>query len=72
MSLYHDAAASLSGAGADAGGSFKARLYANPKLKAPPAQVYALISETAKWDTVLKEVIENAGILQLEPKVCIP
>lgn len=69
MSLYFDAANVLS-ADASAGGSFKSRVYNNSNLKSSPAQVYALIAETSKWDTVLKEVVDNAGILATEPKVC--
>ncbi|PGH03195.1 hypothetical protein GX51_04230 [Blastomyces parvus] len=67
MSLYLDAASILE-SGSGAGGSFKARVY-NSKLKSAAAQVYALITETAKWDIILKEVVENAGFLSLEPKL---
>lgn len=67
MSLYLDAASILDSGSGD-GGSFKSRVY-NSKLKSSPAQVYALITETAKWDILLKEVVENAGFLPLEPKV---
>ncbi|KAI9372619.1 S-adenosyl-L-methionine-dependent methyltransferase [Aspergillus egyptiacus] len=68
MSLYYDAVAVLTGP-ASSGGSFKSRLYNSRTLKASPAQVYALITEAAKWDILLKEVIDQAGILKLEPKV---
>lgn len=67
MSLYHDAVSILSAPAT--GGSFKSRIYSSRSLRANPAQVYALIVEAAKWDTLLKEVIDNAGILKLEPKV---
>ncbi|KAE8355986.1 S-adenosyl-L-methionine-dependent methyltransferase [Aspergillus coremiiformis] len=68
MSLYYDAVKVLTSPSL-AGGSFKSRIYNARTLKASPAQVYALIIEASKWDTVLKEVIENAGILKLEPKL---
>ncbi|KKZ67443.1 hypothetical protein EMCG_06894 [[Emmonsia] crescens] len=67
MSLYLDAASILDSGSGD-GGSFKSRVY-NSKLKSSPAQVYALIIETAKWDILLKEVVENAGFLPLESKL---
>ncbi|KAL4977412.1 S-adenosyl-L-methionine-dependent methyltransferase [Aspergillus desertorum] len=68
MSLYYDAASILT-APSSAGGSFKSRLYNSRNLKASPAQIYALITEAAKWDILLKEVIDQAGILKLEPKL---
>ncbi|PGH21430.1 hypothetical protein AJ80_03221 [Polytolypa hystricis UAMH7299] len=68
MSLYFDAASILTQPSASIGGSFKSRLYQS-QLKSPPAQIYALIIEASKWDVVLKEVVENAGILPLEPKL---
>ncbi|KAE8393408.1 S-adenosyl-L-methionine-dependent methyltransferase [Aspergillus alliaceus] len=68
MSLYYDAVKILTSP-SPTGGSFKSRIYNERGLKAAPAQVYALITEASKWDTVLKEVIENAGILKLEPKL---
>ena len=69
MSLYFDVASVMS-ADIHAGGSLKSRVY-NSNLRSSPAQVYALIAETAKWDTVLKEVVDNSGILSSEPKVCL-
>ncbi|KAL4869833.1 hypothetical protein BDV12DRAFT_184957 [Aspergillus spectabilis] len=68
MSLYYDAVSVLT-APSSTGGSFKSRLYNSRTLKASPAQVYALITEAAKWDILLKEVIDQAGILKLEPKL---
>ncbi|KAL4999139.1 S-adenosyl-L-methionine-dependent methyltransferase [Aspergillus recurvatus] len=68
MSLYYEAASVLT-APSSAGGSFKSRLYNSRNLKASPAQIYALITEAAKWDVLLKEVIDQAGILKLEPKL---
>lgn len=67
MSLYHDAANVLQ---QDDGGSLKSRIY-GPKanLRSKPAHVYALIKECAKYDIVLKEVIENSGLLARERKV---
>jgi 25S rRNA (cytosine2278-C5)-methyltransferase len=69
MSLYYEAASILSDD--SGGGSLKSRIYNDTsKLKSRPAQLYALITETAKYDAFLSEVINNAGILSLEPKVC--
>ena len=67
MSLYFDAVSVLSGS-PDDGGSLKSRIY-NGKWKSSPAQIYALIAEASKWNLVLKEVIDNSGILTYEPKV---
>lgn len=69
MSLYYEAASVL--IDETGGGSLKSRIYNDTaKFKSRPAQLYALITETAKYDVFLKEVIENADILKLEPKVC--
>jgi putative methyltransferase len=68
MSLYYDAASLLT-APANTGGSFKSRVYNTKSLKASPAHIFALVAEASKWDLLLKEVIENAGILSLETKV---
>jgi 25S rRNA (cytosine2278-C5)-methyltransferase len=68
MALYYDAVNVLSGNVQQ--GSLKSRIYStHASVKSNPAQVYALIIECAKYDTLLKEVIENAGILAQEPKV---
>lgn len=72
MSLYYDAATILSSSATDRGGSFKSRIYNSKSLKASPAQIYALVTEASKWDILLKEVIEHAGILALESKVTKP
>lgn len=70
MSLYHTAATILSSSSSPtSGGSLKSRIYSSNPRSAP--QLYALISEVSKWDILLKEVIEKAGILGLEPKVRI-
>lgn len=69
MSLYFDAVAILTAPAS--GGSFKSRIYSARNLRAKPAQIYALITEASKWDVVLAEVIENAGILNLERKVSL-
>ncbi|KAK4196547.1 S-adenosyl-L-methionine-dependent methyltransferase [Triangularia verruculosa] len=68
MSLYHEAAALLTGPSTH-GGSLKSRVFSNKELKSPPAQVYALALETCKWSSVLKEVIENAELLKHERKL---
>jgi hypothetical protein len=71
MSLYFDGVAVLT-TPPSIGGSFKSRIYSSSNsLKASPAQVFALVTEAAKWDIVLKEVIEKADLLSLEPKVCL-
>jgi len=69
MSLYHEAALILSGSSSQ-GGSLKSRVFNNKELKSPAAQVYALALESSKWSAVLKEVVENAQLLQSERKVC--
>lgn len=70
MSLYFDAVAILTAP--SSGGSFKSRIYSARNLRASPAQIYALTTEAAKWDTVLAEVIDKSGILALERKVRWP
>jgi putative methyltransferase len=68
MSLYYDAAGVFTTT--PLGGSLKSRIYSNKlDLKSKPAHLYALISETAKYDDFLKEVIDNAGLLAQESKV---
>ncbi|KAJ5552035.1 hypothetical protein N7535_000018 [Penicillium sp. DV-2018c] len=67
MSLYFDAVAILTAP--SSGGSFKSRIYSARNLRASPAQIYALVTEAAKWDTVLTEVIDKSGILALERKL---
>ncbi|EED22354.1 NOL1/NOP2/sun domain protein, putative [Talaromyces stipitatus ATCC 10500] len=69
MSLYYDASTVLTSSSNNQGGSFKSRIYNSKSLKASPAQIYALVTEASKWDILLKEVIENAGILSSEPKL---
>lgn len=71
MSLYYDAVSILASP-TQTGGSFKSRIYNSRSLKSSPAQLYALIIEASKWDLLLKDVIESAGILNLEPKVRCP
>ena len=68
MSLYYDAATVLAAEGQE--GSLKSRIYGDKLgLRSKSAHLYALISETAKYDTFLKEVIDNAGLLSQESKV---
>ena len=70
MALYYDAAAVLTAESQR--GSLKSRIYGTAsELKSKPAQVHALITECAKYDTFLKEVVDNAGILAEEVKVCL-
>jgi 25S rRNA (cytosine2278-C5)-methyltransferase len=68
MSLYHDAASIISTSGQ--AGPLRERVYRNKNLKSHPAQVFALLSETAKWDSVLKEVVEKSSILSKEKMAC--
>ena len=68
MSLYTDAVSLLTNP-PSTGGSFKSRIYNQRNNRSSPAQIYALIVESAKWDTLLKEVIERAETLKYEPKV---
>lgn len=68
MSLYHETADILS-IPADAGGNLKSRVFGKKDHKTSPQQIYALAAETCKWSAILKEVIENAGILRLERKL---
>jgi putative methyltransferase len=68
MSLYHEAAEFLQSTPSE-GGSLKARVFRRKDLKSPPNQLYALVLETCKWSSVLKEVVERAEILRHERKV---
>jgi 25S rRNA (cytosine2278-C5)-methyltransferase len=68
MSLYHEASDILL-ASNNAGGSLKSRIFNSKTLKSQPAQLYALIIETCKWSSILREVIERAELLVLERKV---
>lgn len=68
MALYYDAVTVLSGGAQE--GSLKSRIYGNKlEVKSKPAHLYALISETAKYNHFLKEVIDNAAFLSHEAKV---
>lgn len=68
MSIYYDAATVL---GAESrAGSLKSRIYDNKLgLGSKPTHLYALISEAAKYDTFLKQVIDASNFLVQEPKV---
>lgn len=68
MALYHEAASFLTSDSAS-DGSLRSRVYSAKDLKSSPAHLYALLSEASKWAPVLKEVIENSGLLTLERKV---
>ena len=68
MSLYHEAAHFLT-APSNVGGSLKSRIFSSKTLKSQPAQIYALVIETCKWSSILKEVIERAELLSFERKV---
>ena len=68
MSLYHEAADVLDTSKSD-GGNLRSRVFGRKDRKSSPAQIYALALETCKWSLVLKEVVENAQLLQHEKKV---
>jgi 25S rRNA (cytosine2278-C5)-methyltransferase len=71
MSLYHETTEILA-IPASTGGSLKARIFGKKDHKNPPQRIYALAAETCKWSSILKEIIDNAGILRLERKVSSP
>lgn len=68
MSLYHEGAEILIASSSE-GGSLKSRVFGRKGLKSSPGQLYALVLESCKWSGILKDVIENAGILGIEKKV---
>ncbi|KAI0437671.1 S-adenosyl-L-methionine-dependent methyltransferase [Xylaria telfairii] len=72
MSLYHETADILS-APPSTGGNLKTRIFGNgqkdKQRKSPPQQIYALASETCKWSSVLKEVIDSSELLRHERKL---
>ncbi|EON98121.1 putative nol1 nop2 sun family protein [Phaeoacremonium minimum UCRPA7] len=68
MSLYHEAADVLDTSKLD-GGNLRSRVFGRKDRKSSPAQIYALALETCKWSLVLKEVVENAQLLQHEKKL---
>ncbi|KAI5197828.1 hypothetical protein AUEXF2481DRAFT_27724 [Aureobasidium subglaciale EXF-2481] len=68
MSLYYEASDILANAEAK-GGSLKNRIFGKKDLKSSPGAIFALVAETTKWSSVLKEVIEKADILKLEKKL---
>ncbi|KAI0455195.1 S-adenosyl-L-methionine-dependent methyltransferase [Xylaria acuta] len=74
MSLYHETAGILS-APSSTGGNLKTRIFGNGNghknkhLKSPPQQIYALASETCKWSSVLKEVVDSSELLRHERKL---
>lgn len=86
MSLYYETADILVPPSSEAGtkphrstsGSLKSRVFTRKNLKSPPAQIFALATETCKWSEVLKEIIDNSELLRYERKVvstgppCLP
>lgn len=69
MALYQEAASIVENA-ESRNGSLKSVIYSNKASYRSNATVlFALISEVSKWDVVLKEVIDNTGLLSQEPKV---
>lgn len=71
MSLYYEAAAVLANTD-NIGGSLKSRIYKKTDRKSSPAQLFALVTETAKWSVVLKDVIEKSRLLAQERRVSQP
>lgn len=68
MALYYDAAYILEKSYA---GSLKSRIYNSQTLRTSPAQVYALVSETKRWNPELKEVVERSGLLTEKKVPCL-
>ncbi|THX77508.1 S-adenosyl-L-methionine-dependent methyltransferase [Aureobasidium pullulans] len=68
MSLYYEASDIIANAEAK-GGSLKNRIFGKKDLKSSPGAIFALVAETTKWSSVLKEVIEKSDILKLEKKL---
>ncbi|KAF3940101.1 hypothetical protein ABW19_dt0204579 [Dactylella cylindrospora] len=67
MSLYLEAASILESPQTT---SLKSIIYRPSKpFKSPQSKLYALIVETLKFQDILKEVVENAGILKIERKL---
>lgn len=71
MALYQEATSILQACHLKKG-SLKSEVYSNKiSYKSKPVALYALISETSKWDIILKEVIDNTKLLSQEPKVIL-
>ena len=70
MSLYHEGAEVLVASSTE-GGSLKSRIFGRRNIKSTPGQLYALVFETCKWSSVLKEVIDASSVLLIEKKVRI-
>ena len=68
MSLYYDAAPLLLPS-SDQSGSLKSRIFNSKGHKSSPKQIFAVVSEAAKWSPVLSEVIQKSQLLQLERRV---
>lgn len=66
MSLYYEGACLLSAK--DQTGDLKSRVFGAKGLRSPPKQLFALLSRSIKWSTILKNVIERSKILTLEKK----
>lgn len=71
MSLYLEAASFIDGT-VPSDGSIRSRVYAHRNLKSNPGTVYALLSEAARWSSILSPIIEGADILKLERRVSKP
>ncbi|KAL9598548.1 MAG: hypothetical protein Q9219_004450 [cf. Caloplaca sp. 3 TL-2023] len=68
MSLYYEAASFLAPS-QEPVGSLMSRIFATKDLKSSPKQLYALVTETAKWSSILANIIESSELLQYERKL---
>lgn len=75
MSLYYEAADLIKTLGNSQDSSLKSLVFSKPgsngtkARKSNPTQLYALITESWKWSSILREVIERTGLLQQEKKL---
>lgn len=68
MSLYYEAARILEAA-RDNQGSIKSITFGRQDWKSDRKALFALATETAKWSSILSEVIENSDVLKIERQV---
>lgn len=69
MSLYHDASTIILNP-SNTSDSLKLRIFSRKSsLKSQPAQLYALLIETQRWNFILKQIIERSDLLAHERKL---
>lgn len=68
MALYHEAASILETVN-NGKTSLKAEVFGKKGWKSDGKTLFALTSEAAKWSSILAEVVEKSGILNLEKQV---